>query len=59
MQGTQACKAHMHTSLTMLRLGFLIKNVTTLSLKNSINKNLGGLVRGLIMVLVLWFDDSS
>jgi hypothetical protein len=30
-------------SLNMLGLGFLITNVTTIRLKNSINKDLGGL----------------
>jgi hypothetical protein len=36
-------RASRHTSLTILGLGFLINIVMSISIKNSINKNLGGL----------------
>jgi hypothetical protein len=40
-------------NLTMLGLGFLIEIVTTISLKTSINKNLGGLGREFLVVRLL------
>jgi hypothetical protein len=48
-EGKEACKrknttcARRKTSLTEIGLGFLIRIVMAISLKNSINKNLGGL----------------
>jgi hypothetical protein len=53
-EGKATCKrksnvAHEQASLTMMGLGFLIRIVTTISLKNSINKNLGGLGSGMLV----------
>ena len=47
-EGKETCKrksnvAHRQASLTMIGLGFLINIATTISLKNSVNKNLRGL----------------
>jgi hypothetical protein len=47
-EGKATCKrkinvAHRQEILTMIGLGFFIRIVTIISLKNSINKNLGGL----------------
>jgi len=46
----EACKARRQENLTTIGLGFLTKVVTTISLENSINKNLGGLCEDSIFV---------
>jgi len=39
----EACKARRHENLTTIGLWFLMRIVMAISLKNNINKNLGGL----------------
>jgi hypothetical protein len=62
-EGKTTCKRRIHVarrqeSLTMLGLWFLIRIVMAISLKNNINKNLGGLGRELFSSILLRIRET-